>query len=54
MRNLRKQPRQGGSKVSKILEVELATLEKKRKHIEREHSDRFVLIHGDEIVGTLR
>ncbi len=36
----------------KVLERELVTFEKKCKHLEREHSGKFVLIHGDEVVGT--
>ena len=36
----------------KVLERELATFDKERKHLEREHSGKFVLIHGDKVVGT--
>lgn len=36
----------------KVLERELATFEKERERLEREHSGKFVLIHGDEAIGT--
>lgn len=52
MPKLRKHPRQGGTMMSKILEVELATLEKRRKHLEQEHAGKFVLIHANDVVGT--
>ena len=38
--------------MSKVLESELAALENNRQHLEREHPGKFVLIHGDEVVGT--
>ncbi|MCH7633232.1 MAG: hypothetical protein IIA36_00880 [Proteobacteria bacterium] len=38
--------------MTKILDAELQTFEKKQKHLEREHKGKFVLIHGDEVIGT--
>ena len=36
----------------KPLEAELATLERERGRLEKEHKGKFVLVHGDEVVGT--
>ncbi len=36
----------------KPLAAELATLERNRKRLEREHMGKWVLIQGDEVVGT--
>ena len=38
--------------MSKVLEHELKTLDRDREHLEREHSGKFVLIHGDEVIDT--
>ena len=38
--------------MSKVLERELATLEREREHLEREHGGKFVLIHGETVIGT--
>jgi hypothetical protein len=37
---------------SDVLERELATFERERKHLEQEHLGKFVLIRGDQIIGT--
>jgi len=41
-----------GNAVPKVLERELATLEKERNRLKREHAGKFVLIHGGEVIGT--
>lgn len=38
--------------MSNILERELETFEKNRKHLEEEHSGKFVLISEDKVIGT--
>ena len=37
---------------AKVLKDELATYEKERKRLEKEHLGKFVLIHGDEVIDT--
>jgi hypothetical protein len=37
---------------SDVLERELATFERERKHLEREHLGKFVLVRDDQIIGT--
>jgi hypothetical protein len=38
--------------MTKPLEQELRTFERERSHLEREHSGKFVLIHGEDVIGT--
>ncbi len=44
--------KKGGKRMSKVLARELATLERDRRRLEKEHMGKFVLIHGDEVVNT--
>ena len=38
--------------MSKTLDREIAVYERERERLEREHRGKFVLVRGDEIVGT--
>jgi len=38
--------------MEKPLDQELATYAREREHLEREHRDKFVLIHRDDVVGV--
>ena len=38
--------------MAKPLDVELKTLQKHQEELEREHAGKFVLIHGNEVIGT--
>lgn len=35
-----------------VLDRELKAFENNKAHLEREHAGKFVLIHGDELIGT--
>ena len=52
MPKLHRRRKGGGKTMTKILDAELQTFEKKRKYLEREHNGKFVLIRADEIIGT--
>jgi hypothetical protein len=38
--------------MSKTLDREIAVYDRERERLEREHRGKFVLVRGDEIVGT--
>jgi hypothetical protein len=45
------QTRQNGS-MTQPLEQEIATFERERSHLEREHFGKFVLVHGDSVIDS--